>query len=71
MHVQDDVLYNSRRLARRHDLAAGRPKTRRVGHIFKILYWMNAATREPNVKWGGTGFKWGDRAQLAPRSRCP
>jgi len=44
--------------ARRQDLAAGvaknqeGPKTRRGGHIFKILYWMYATTRGPNVKWG-------------------
>jgi len=50
--------------ARRQDLAARRaknqkegPKTRRGGHIFKILYWVYAATRGPNVKWGGTDFK--------------
>jgi len=28
------------------------PKNRRGGHILKILYWMYAATRGPNVKWG-------------------
>ena len=27
---------------------------------------MYAATGEPNVKWGGTDFKWGGRAPLAP-----
>ena len=36
--------------ARRQDLAARGPKTRRGGDIFKILYWMYAATRGPNVK---------------------
>ena len=30
--------------ARRQDLAAGGPKTRRRGHIFKIQYWMYVAT---------------------------
>jgi len=39
-------------LARLQDLAAGGPKTRMGGHILKILYWMYAATRGPNVKWG-------------------
>jgi len=24
----------------------------RGGHIFKIQYWMYAATRGPNMKWG-------------------
>ena len=68
------------RQARRQDLAAGGgqkpeegaknqkegPKTRRGGHIFKIQYWMYVATGGPNVKWGGTHFKWGVRAPLAP-----
>jgi len=31
----------------------------RGGHIFKIQYWMYAATGGPNVKWGG-------RAPLVP-----
>jgi len=68
----------SRSQARRQDLAAGGaknqkegPKTRRGGHIFKILYWMYAATRRPTVKWGGTYFKWGGRVPLAPRWRRP
>jgi len=58
--------------ARRQDIAAGgaknqeAPKTRRGGHILKILNWMYAATRGPNVKWGGTDFKRGGRAPLAP-----
>jgi len=42
------------------------PKTRRRGHILKILCWIYAATRGPNVKWGGTDFKRGGRAPLAP-----
>jgi len=42
------------------------PKTWRGDHIFKILYWMYAATRGPNMKWGDTDFKWGDRAPLFP-----
>ena len=46
--------------ARRQDLTAG------GAHIFKILYWMYAATRRPTVKWGGTAFKWGSRGPLAP-----
>jgi len=51
---------------RRQDLAAGGdknqkegPKTGRGGHIFKIHCWIYAATGGPNVKWGGTDFKWG------------
>jgi len=28
-------------------------KNQKGGHILKILYWMFAATRVPNVKWGG------------------
>jgi len=31
-----------------------------------MQYWMYAATGEPNVKWGGTDFKWGGREPLAP-----
>jgi len=27
---------------------------------------MGAATMGPNMKWGGTDFKWGDRAPLPP-----
>jgi len=38
--------------ARRQGLAAGGPKTRRGGHIFKIHYWIHVATGGPNVKWG-------------------
>ena len=37
--------------ARRQNLPAGGTKTRR-GNIFKIQYWVYAATRGPNVKWG-------------------
>jgi len=57
--------------AHRQDVAAGRaktqkegPKTRREGPIFKIQYWIYAATGEPNVKWGapilngGAGHHW-------------
>jgi len=36
--------------ARRQDLAAGGAETRKGGHIFKIQYWMHAATEGPNVK---------------------
>ena len=59
--------------ARRQDLAAGGPKTkmrgpktRRGNHIFKIQYWMYAATGRPNVKRGGTDSKRGGRAPLPP-----
>ena len=51
------------------------PKTRRGGHIFKILYWMYAATRGPNVKWGaqisngGTGTT-APPAGDDPASKC-
>jgi len=46
------------------------PKTRKGGRTFKILYWMYAATKGPNVKWGAqisngepgtTGRSAGDR----------
>ena len=63
--------------ARPQDLAAGGgknqegPKTRRWGHIFKIQYWMCAATGGPNVKWGGTDFKWGAGHHWPPRWRRP
>jgi len=61
---------------RRQDLAAGEPKTRRMGQklerglIFKIVYWMNAATRGPNVKWGHR-FQMGGLAPLVPRWQRP
>jgi len=42
--------------ARRQDLAAGGQKPE-GGHIFKTLYWMYAATRGSNVKWGA-GHHW-------------
>jgi len=51
--------------ARLQNLAAGWPKTdggaenQKGGQIFKIQYWMYAATGGPNVKWRGTDFKWG------------
>jgi len=51
--------------ARRQDLAAGGPKTRRVGTIFKIHYWMYAATGGSNVKWGAP-ISNGGQAPLAP-----
>jgi len=58
--------------ARRQDLAAGGAKNQegqknRRGGTFKILYWMYAATRGPNVKWGaqisnrGAGNHWPSR----------
>ena len=58
------LLRRSGAQARRQDLAAGEaknqdgPKNRRGGHIFKMLYWMYAATRAQNVEWWGTYFKW-------------
>ena len=52
------IVNNQFNQARRQDLAAGGPKTRRGGHIFKIQYWMYAATGGPNVKWGCTDFNW-------------
>jgi len=33
------------------------PKTRKGGHILKILHWMYTATRRPNVKLGA-GHHW-------------
>jgi len=36
------------------------------GHIFKMQYWMYAATGGPNVKWGGTDFKWGGAGTTGP-----
>jgi len=44
-------------------------KKQKGGHIFKILYWMYAVTREPNVKWHR--FQVRDRAPLALRWRRP
>ena len=71
--AQIGKLYLELKQAGRQNLAAGGPKTRRRGqkpegggHIFKIQYWMYAATGRPNVKWGGTDFKWGGREPLAP-----
>ena len=59
--------------ARRQDLAAGEaknqkegPKVKRGDHIFKIQYWMYAATGGPNVKWGDTNFKWAEPDTTAP-----
>jgi len=57
--------------ARRQDVAAGGAKKQKGEHIFKIQYWMYAATGGPNVKWGGTDFKWEGRAPLAPCWRRP
>jgi len=68
--------YRYCRQARCQDLAAGGQKPeggakhQKGGHIFKIQYWMYAATGRPNVKWRGTNFKWG-AAPLAPRWRRP
>jgi len=36
------------------------------GYILKILYWMYAATRTPNVKGGGTDFKYGSGHHWPP-----
>ena len=52
-------------LARLQDLAAGGPKTRMGGHILKILYWIYAATRGPNVK-GGHRFQMGGPGTTGP-----
>jgi len=41
------------------DQKTGGAINQKGGHIFNILYWMYAATRGPNVKWG-------DRALLPP-----
>ena len=57
--------------ARRQDLAVGGPKTRRGAHIFKIQCWMYVAIKGPNVKWGGTDFKWGTGHHWPPRWRRP
>jgi len=56
---------------RRQDIAAGKSeggaKNQQGGHILKILYWMYATTRGPNVKWGaqisngGAGHHWPSR----------
>ena len=35
----------------------GVAKNQKGGHIFKIQYWIYAATGWPKVKWGGTDFK--------------
>ena len=48
----------------------GGVKNQKEVHIFKIQYWMYVTNGGPNVKWGGTDFKWG-RAPLAPRWRRP
>jgi len=50
--------------ARRQDFAAG-------GHIFKIQYWIYAANGGPNVKWGGTDFKWGAGHHCPPAGDDP
>jgi len=61
----------SRIQARRQDLAAGGAKNQKGDHIFKIQYWMYVATAGPNVKWGGTDFKWGAGHHWPPRWRRP
>jgi len=37
---------------RRQDFAAARTKNHKRENIFKIQYWMYAATGGPNMKWG-------------------
>jgi len=50
----------------------GGPKTRwrgkkqKRGLIFKIQYWMYAATEGPNVKWGGHRFQMGGPGTTGP-----
>ena len=63
--IQMVLLDHSQVQARRQDLAAGGAINQKGGHIFKIQYWMYAATGGPNLKWGGTDFKWGGREPLA------
>jgi len=63
--------------ARRQDLVAGGPKTKKRGqnqkggHILKIQYWMYAATGRPNVKWGAPISNGGAGHHLSPRWRRP
>jgi len=44
----------------------GGTKNQKGGHILKILYWMYAAARGPNVKWGGHRFQMGGPGTTAP-----
>ena len=44
-------------------------KNQKRGHIFKIQYWMYAATGGPNAKWAGTDFKCGGGHHWPPRWR--
>jgi len=60
----------SPRFSSRRGQKPGGAKTRSGGHLLKMQYWMYEATGGPNMKWGGTHFKWGDRATPAPRWRC-
>jgi len=46
-------------------------KIRRGGHIFKIQYWMYAATGGAKREMGGKQFQMGGRAPLPPRWRQP
>jgi len=41
-------------------------KNQKGGHIYKMQYWMYAATGEPNLKWGVTDFKWGAEHHWRP-----
>ena len=49
----------------------GGSENRKGSQIFEILYWMYAATRGPNVKWGGTDFKWGGGHHCPPACDGP
>jgi len=48
------VLLLSLKVRQRHSGETGPSSgfSSRGGHIFKMLYWMHAATRGPSVKWG-------------------
>jgi len=48
--IQMVLLDHSQVQARRQDLAAGGAINQKGGHIFKIQYWMYAATGGPNLK---------------------
>jgi len=54
---------------RRQDFAAA-TKNHKGGNIFKIQYWMYAATEGPNVTWGHM-FLNGGRALLAAAGDDP
>jgi len=52
--------------ARRQDLAAGGGKNQIEGPHFLNTVLDVCSNRGPNVKWGGTDFKWWGRAPLPP-----